>query len=99
MRNSWTFEPDGFGQALPSVTLEFLGRVNWAIVSLALLFRRHARAWPGHPRLGSAQDEKTWMAGPSPAMHDGLSINPRLRLDVLHVVRHRVGVHRTVVDR
>src|SRR5215207_10378595 len=27
------------------------------------------------------------------------SIHPRLRFDVLNIVRHGVGVHRTVVDR
>src|SRR6185295_11958072 len=29
---------------------------------------RHARAWPGHPRLYGAATSKTWMAGTSPAM-------------------------------
>src|SRR6185437_4246371 len=30
-------------------------------------FARHARAWPGHPRLRLPR-VKTWMAGSSPAM-------------------------------
>src|SRR5258708_31543128 len=30
--------------------------------------RRHARACPGHPRLSSLAENKTWMAGTSPAM-------------------------------
>jgi len=29
---------------------------------------RHARACPGHPRLGGTSARKTWMAGTSPAM-------------------------------
>jgi hypothetical protein len=29
---------------------------------------RHARAWPGYPRLPSSPVFKSWMAGPSPAM-------------------------------
>ena len=30
--------------------------------------QRRARSWPGHPRLGDLADQKTWMAGTSPAM-------------------------------
>ena len=30
--------------------------------------QRHARACPGHPRLSDLADQKTWMAGTSPAM-------------------------------
>src|SRR5262245_66548740 len=87
--------PAGFGQVLPSVTLEFLGSVNSTIRLFSLL--RHGLACPGHPRLASDSAE-TWMPGTRPGMTAWL-VNPRLRLDVGDLVGHRVGVHRPVVDR
>ena len=43
------------------------GNDSGEVVPLRKL-QRHARAWPGHPRLGDLADQKTWMAGTSPAM-------------------------------
>src|SRR5207237_1049212 len=40
---------------------------------------RHARACPGHPRLGRRRGRKTWMAGTSPAM---------TKMNHTHVVRN-----------
>src|SRR5215469_10889721 len=37
---------------------------------MTILFR-HGRACAGHPCLCHVRTEKTWMAGPSPAMTDG----------------------------
>src|SRR5438552_15951836 len=37
------------------------------------VFTRHARAWPGHPRLTSLAGPKAWMAGSSPAMTADIS--------------------------
>src|SRR5207302_2458204 len=37
------------------------------------LRRRHARACPGHPRLYNQKQERTWMAGSSPAMTESIS--------------------------
>src|SRR5215207_1082177 len=63
----------GFGQTLPGVTREFLGRVSWTIRGSRILVYE-------------------------PAGRRIVLINPCLRLDILHVVRHGVGVHRAVVD-
>ena len=38
-------------------------------------FGRHARLFPGHPRLNGLASSKTWMAGTSPAIHAGICSN------------------------
>src|SRR5690606_30510494 len=83
MRKAVVFAaPSGFGQALPSLICEFLGRENLAILSLSSNLPA-SRGLP--PRAG-------W------DLSRAASVDARLRLDVLDVVRHRVVVHRAVVD-
>jgi glycine/D-amino acid oxidase-like deaminating enzyme len=46
-----------------------LARDGETYVAETAQFQRHARAWPGHPRLHEQHgDTKSWMPGPSPGM-------------------------------
>jgi|HubBroStandDraft_6_1064221.scaffolds.fasta_scaffold181786_2 cobyrinic acid a,c-diamide synthase len=52
--------------------------VDAIMMAASSLPLRHARAYPGHPRLSVSGEEKTWMAGTRPAMTggDGIALPP-----------------------
>src|SRR6185436_8535217 len=93
--------PEGIGHALPPVIFEFFGSANSAIL---LTFRHTGAMRSIAPRCAVAPRRisgfRVWSCGPS-RNHGTVvcSVHPRLRWDVLNVVRHRVVVHRAIIDR
>src|SRR4051812_6631574 len=66
-----------------------------SMARISMTYSRHARACPGHPRLSSLPQDKTWMAGASPAMTKILKITyqrKRMPLNRPHLdhVRHEM---------
>src|SRR4029453_15070871 len=84
-RNSLTWVACGVrGHLLPSVILEFFGRVNWTIAA-SLLF--------------GDQLCLTRIAGSNAILHRVSHLVPTgLRLDIGDIVCERVGVNRTVIE-
>src|SRR4029434_1187430 len=84
-RNSLTWVACGVrGHLLPSVILEFFGRVNWTMAG-SLLF--------------GDQLCLTRIAGSNAILHRACNlVRTGLRLDIGDIVRERVSVNRTVIE-